>query len=221
MASTIDVLILASAAAALPALPVRWGDSTSWYKLGSRSIAVEMWSDEVSAFTGIKLLAAQPKPVTIVADDVDGVTSGADTLTVTGHALKTGDGPVRFTTSGTLPGGLALATDYWVGVVDANTIKLFATRAALLSGGTVALATAVDITSAGTGTHTLAGTAGSERMRWSVKKILGPAADGAVALDVSLGEIAKAEHSRRTVAYALVGTVSSGKMSASLYLEEG
>ena len=39
----------------------------------------------------------------------------------------TGDGPVRLETTGVAPGGLAVATDYWLIVVDANTVQLAAT----------------------------------------------------------------------------------------------
>ena len=52
---------------------------------------------------------------------------------------------VRGTTTGTLPGGLSLATDYFVKIVDANTIQLSATQ-----GGS-----AVNLTNTGTGVHTL------------------------------------------------------------------
>lgn len=80
---------------------------------------------------------------------VDGDVSVAnDTITETAHGYSALD-PIRMTTTGTLPGGLALATTYYVIVVDANTIAL---------GSSVANATAdsrVDITSAaGGGNHT-------------------------------------------------------------------
>lgn len=56
---------------------------------------------------------------------------------------------VRFTTTVTLPAGLALATDYWL-------IRTSATTATVASSLTNAIAgTFVDITDAGTGTHTL------------------------------------------------------------------
>lgn len=69
------------------------------------------------------------------------VTPAADTITITAHGFVTG---LKVALTGTnLPGGLS-ATNYWVIVVDANTIKL-ATSLANASAGT-----AVDITSAGT-----------------------------------------------------------------------
>lgn len=69
------------------------------------------------------------------------VTPAADTITITAHGFFTG---LKVALSGTnLPTGLS-ATNYWVIVVDANTIKL-ATSLANASAGT-----AVDITGAGT-----------------------------------------------------------------------
>ena len=56
---------------------------------------------------------------------------------------------VRFTTTTTLPGGLALNTDYWL-IRQSATTALVATSYANAVAGTF-----VDITDAGTGTHTL------------------------------------------------------------------
>jgi len=75
----------------------------------------------------------------------------ADTLTILDHGLNTGDGPFILSSTGTLPGGLALGTDYWVIIVDADTLRL-ATHL-----GYALVNTFVDITDAGTGTHTLTG----------------------------------------------------------------
>ena len=81
---------------------------------------------------------------------VDGdVNTSTDRITITGHAFVTTGLKVAATTTGVLPGGLS-ATDYWVIVVDANTIKLASSLANAQAG------TNVDITSAaGGGTHTL------------------------------------------------------------------
>ncbi len=56
---------------------------------------------------------------------------------------------VQFTTTGTLPTGLSLATDYWLVRQSATTAKVATTYANALAGTTVAF------TDAGTGTHTL------------------------------------------------------------------
>lgn len=89
---------------------------------------------------------------TIITDStfVDGdVTVGTDQVTQTAHSFRTGD-HVQLTSSGTLPGGLALATDYYLIIVDANEIKFAASLADAYAG------TEVTITSAaGGGTHTI------------------------------------------------------------------
>jgi len=65
-------------------------------------------------------------PVNGTASEVD---VAANTMTIPSHGLRTAL-KVRVSTSGpALPTGLAAATDYYVIVVDANTIKLATTRA--------------------------------------------------------------------------------------------
>jgi len=56
---------------------------------------------------------------------------------------------VQFTTTTTLPAGLSLATDYWLVRQSATTAKVASSYANALAG------TTIDITDAGTGTHTL------------------------------------------------------------------
>lgn len=82
-------------------------------------------------------------------DFVDGdVTVGTDNIAETGHGFETGQ-RVQLTTTGTLPAGLATATDYYIIRVDADNYKLAASLADAEAG------TAVDITAAaGGGTHT-------------------------------------------------------------------
>ncbi len=72
-----------------------------------------------------------------------------DNVTLTAHAMETGDGPFQFTTSDTLPAGLSVVTDYWAVKTGANTFKV-ATSLANAKAATV-----VDVTDTGTGTHTL------------------------------------------------------------------
>lgn len=73
-----------------------------------------------------------------------------EAVTATAHGKATGFGPVRLAQSGgALPTGLSGSTDYWLIVVDANTVK-FATSLALALAGT-----AVDITAAGSGTFSM------------------------------------------------------------------
>jgi len=73
--------------------------------------------------------------------------AGTNLLTYT-NDWKSGT-KVRFTTSGTLPAGLSLATDYWLIRASSTTASVAASYADYVAG------TAIDITDAGTGTHTL------------------------------------------------------------------
>jgi hypothetical protein len=72
-----------------------------------------------------------------------------ESLLINGHGFTTGDGPFRLTTTNTLPTGLSLNTNYWVIVLDANTIQLAASYADAIAE------TEVTFTSDGTGGHTL------------------------------------------------------------------
>lgn len=83
--------------------------------------------------------------------------SPTNTLTIPSHPFNNGDGPVQLSTTGTMPGGLQAAKDYWVIVVDANTIQLATSY--VNTGGQQPLGagnpkTPVTITSAGSGTLT-------------------------------------------------------------------
>jgi len=88
--------------------------------------------------------------------------AGTDRLTVSavGDDVVAGaavaPGPFYLTTTGTLPAGLSLATPYWLhGLSGTTTFKLATSQANALAG------TAVDITDAGTGTHTIKMTIGT------------------------------------------------------------
>lgn len=92
---------------------------------------------------------ADPVVITTIAVNtfIDAnVTVGSDQITVTSHGYDTGQGPMRLSSTGTLPAGLELARDYWIIRVDSNTIQLTETQ----------FGTAVDITAAASGgTHTI------------------------------------------------------------------
>lgn len=98
------------------------------------------------------------------------LTFAADDLgtALAAHGRTTGDGPVRFTTSGTLPGGLALATDYWVIVVSPTTLKI----AASFADAMAAVPVPVDITDAGTGSHTMSDTADTEKAGAEIRHVV-------------------------------------------------
>lgn len=93
-----------------------------------------------------------------VALTIAAIDQAANSLTVGTHGRATGDGPVRLTTTGTAPAGLAIATDYWLIVVDATHVKLAATFLEAIE-----TPTPIDITGAGVGTHSLASTAATRR----------------------------------------------------------
>lgn len=211
-----DPAPLITAASTLPDPPVSWAYAYDKWRSGVGELDLELWG--ASSITALKICGAVPKALGALTDDIDSVNAGTDVITSATHGFRTGDGPFRVTTTGSLTGtGLALATDYWIGVLDANTYKLFLSREALLSAGSVAAATAVDILGAGSGTHTLTATAGAERLHWLNYGLLGPVFDGAVVTTAAMGYSTRFRHRPRAVAYALIGTIGSGTPSATLY----
>jgi hypothetical protein len=72
--------------------------------------------------------------------------NGVDGLfTAATNGIGEGEGPYHLTTSGTLPAGLALATDYWIDPIDADDFTL-----SLSKGGSKSITS-----DTGSGTHTL------------------------------------------------------------------
>ena len=94
-----------------------------------------------------------PNPL-VFSDTPFTANATTDQLTATAHGRTTGDGPVRFTTTGTLPAGLALATDYWLVVVDTDHLKVSAT----FPDSVAVSPTTIDLTGAGSGSHTMVDT---------------------------------------------------------------
>jgi hypothetical protein len=72
-----------------------------------------------------------------------------DICTAVGHGMETGDGLVRPSSTGTLPAGIAAATSHWLIVIDADHFKLATSLANAYAG------TAINITDAGTGVHSI------------------------------------------------------------------
>lgn len=85
-----------------------------------------------------------------VSTAITAADAGADTLTVPGHPFETGDGPAR-PTGGDLPAGLTAGEDYWLVVVDADTVKLATSYANAVAETPVV----VDLTDVGSGAMTL------------------------------------------------------------------
>jgi hypothetical protein len=95
----------------------------------------------INVLNGVAKITAS---ATIVADSIFTADATTNTLTATEHGLNDGD-DVTLKSSGTLPGGLSTQIRYYVMNATANTLQL----------SPVLGAAAVDITSAGSGTHTL------------------------------------------------------------------
>lgn len=106
--------------------------------------------DVVRVRTNNGYTAGDASPTLIFASFVDGdVNPGTDEITLTGHPFSTGE-MSRLTTTGVLPAGLSLDTNYWIIKIGANTIQLASSLANAFAG------TPVNITAAaGGGTHTL------------------------------------------------------------------
>lgn len=103
--------------------------------------------------TAVTTTSAQATTNTLGQSDTFTADAGTDVCTFTSTAnfpsnLLTGT-RVRLTTTTTLPAGLALATDYYVIRVSDSTCKLATSYANAVAG------TAINITDAGTGTHTM------------------------------------------------------------------
>lgn len=104
-------------------------------------------------------LSNTDRPLVVADDTIESVDTTGETLTLTAHGLLTGDGPIQFSNSGgSLPGGISAATDYYVIKVDADKISIATSLANALAG------TAVNLTSAGSGTNTLSDTADTKRL---------------------------------------------------------
>lgn len=103
--------------------------------------------------TSVTTATAQATTNTLGQSDTFTADAGTDLCTWTSSAnipsnILTGT-RVRLTTTTTLPGGLATATDYYVIRVSDTTFKLATSYANAVAG------TAINITDAGTGTHTV------------------------------------------------------------------
>ena len=103
--------------------------------------------------TSVTTTTAQATTNTLSQSDTFTADAGTDVCTYTSTAnipsnILTGT-RVRLTTTTTLPGGLATATDYYVIRVSNTTFKLATSYANSVAG------TAINITDAGTGTHTI------------------------------------------------------------------
>lgn len=158
-------------------------------------VYVHMVPGDVPADEPAGQFGPAPRKNALVYADKTFTAANTDIATINAHGFQTGDGPFRLTTTTTLPAGLSLATDYWVIVISANTFYFASSFANALAG------TRVDVTDAGTGTHTLADVAGTERVAsLNISKF----ARWRKGADISEGEFAVLEIDMTKAALALI-----------------
>lgn len=154
--------------------PMSTNDESTVLYVASGSLALGASHTEI-ATVGLDNFGFQIKwtiEATTAKDFVDGdVNVSTEVISETAHGYLTGL-KGQLTTTGTLPVGLSLATDYFIIRVDANSYKLATSRANAEAG------TAVDITSAaGGGTHTFTPTAGGTVGEFTVEGTSFPVVD--------------------------------------------
>lgn len=107
----------------------------------------------------------------VIAEEGDFTAVAATNIcTLTTHGFRTGIKVQVSNAGGALPTGLAASTDYYVIVINANTFYLASTLLNAQTGN------AIDITGAGTGTHTI-----------TPQAVAGDAGDGAYLLEIPGG----------------------------------
>jgi hypothetical protein len=147
------------------ALPTGLAVDTDYWLIYGDANTVKFAASEALAFKGtaVNITGAGQGTFTMkqVASNVligagKAVTSpntSTERATCTAHGKATGFGPVRLVPSNNaddaLPAGLAVNTNYWLIVVDANTIKFATTEANAIAG------TAINLTGTGAGTFTV------------------------------------------------------------------
>jgi hypothetical protein len=213
---TSDLVAIATAAAALALPPTGYGLVPDAWAAGDRvvpELELELWTDSAAvAVTSAVLYGATLHPLALGNQALTSASSSTNKFTLNTHHRLTGDGPFTLTNvGGAVPGGSALATPYWLVVDSANTFLLATSFANALAGVTV------DLTTNGTGTTTLNEGASTQRVHWQTHDgLLGLAGDGAIALTNQVGYRKRVPHSPRVFAYALVGTLDTGTVSAAL-----
>jgi len=220
LAANTDGITLADAVTTLTLPPPSYANVAEWTTAPSGHDVVpefdlEIWADAAISMTAAELFGAALHPHALTDDVLESADDTADTLTLTGHAYLSGDGPVRAVlgTGGgeALPGGVEAGVDYWVIVVDSATIQLAASFQDALNGA------AIDITSAGTLTNSkLVDTATTQRVYWHSCGLLGIAGDGAIDLDTQKGYLTRRPHRPRVFAYGMVATFT-GTINAAVY----
>lgn len=154
------------------------------------------------------------------ADSTFTTTHAANTLTDTGHGLRTGTGPVYVSNAGgALPTPLVAGTPYWTIFVDANTLQLATSLENALKE------VPIDLEDDGSGTHTMADdptdTNENGITKWpevASVMLLGDAGDGAITLAAgSQGYRKTFPHRYGAVAYSVQATLDTGTVDLELY----
>jgi hypothetical protein len=130
-------------------LPTGVSATTDYWIIRVDDYTVKLAATEAHALAGtpvIDITAIGAGTQTLTRGDID---IADNNIRLTAHGMQTGDGPVTFTSSDTLPTGIELATDYYIIRVDANHFQI-AESAVLADAGTE-----VNITGIGAGTHQL------------------------------------------------------------------
>lgn len=197
--SAADVTLVAATTSAFP--PTSFGVVPSaWGNVGIGHVPeldIDLVAAGAASITDLKVYGAT-RFLGSIAGATFTTTHATETVNITTHGLLTGDGPVQLTTSGALPAGFALLTDYWIIRTGASTLKLALSLADALAG------TAVEITGDGTGTHTLTGTAViCQLVRW---RLHGIAESSVVLASIREGYCVRCQHDPRVIAYAVVWT---------------
>ena len=104
---------------------------------------------------GLDWIRYTPAPLTLTPIAITGEAGGI--LAAPSHGLRQGDGPVQVMTTGTVPTGLALLTNYWAIPIDFGHLQLASTFQ------NAWVPTPVVVTDAGTGTVTLVSTSDTRR----------------------------------------------------------
>lgn len=210
-------IAIVTAQTSLPTPPVFVGRVDDSWNQGSNT--PDDWDIEVKAAAAVDLTLAEivgvvQDQLAIASDDVDVVDFANNELDIATHGLLDGDGPLQLTTTGVLPTGLALLTDYYVINAGAGSISLALSVEDALEG--TAIVTFSDV---GSGTHSILGSESgnfmtgsnnSFRIWWLSYGLIGPAADGAISITAAAkGYSTRISHRPRTIAYGVEATLSS------------
>lgn len=135
-------------------LPYNLEVAVTYYARVISTTVIELYNTRTNATNSASTTGRQALGVATVGS----VDTGANTITFTAnHNLETG-WPVRFKTTGTLPGGIAAGTTYFVRVINNTTIAIHpieSSGALYPQQNAVANESVISLTSSGSGTHTL------------------------------------------------------------------